>query len=198
MPKLTHEIEAKCIASYQTWRVQVKKKTCSEDFSKLKVDELKNYLRERGIQLRDGGKGKRKAELLDLCQKAAAMKQRKLDDSAEDRKKLLEDKFQTSEGKLPDPKTLSSWTHNFSKIPEFTFGDLYNYLVGKDDYSPENLRSFKSLLGFRLFRDGHVVDLKYCPVEGKSFCFFQFKVKPTERAKTEDGQTTYNRFVILN
>lgn len=174
------------------------KTMCSEDFSKLKVDELKNYLRERGTQLSDGGKGKRKAELLDLCQKAAAMKQRKLDDSAEDRTKLLEDKLQTSEGKLPDPKTLSAWTHNFSKIPEFTFGDLYNYLVGKEDYSPENLRSFKSLLGFRLFRDGHVVDLKYCPVEGKSFCFFQFKVKPTERAKTEDGQTTYNGFVILN
>ena len=94
------------------------KKTCSEDFSKLKVDEFKNYLRERGIQLSDGGKGKRKAELLDLCQKAAAMKQRKLDDSAEDRTKLLEDKLQTSEGKLPDPKTLSSWMHNFSKIPE--------------------------------------------------------------------------------
>ena len=119
----------------------MKKKTCSEDFSKLKVDELKNYLRERGTQLSDGGKGKRKAELLDFCQKAAAMKQRKLDDSAEDRTKLLEDKFQTSEGKLPDPKTLSSWTHNFSKIPEFKFRDLYNYLVGKDDYSPENLRS---------------------------------------------------------
>ena len=155
-------------------------------------------MRERGIQLSDGGKGKRKAELLDLCHKAAAMKQRKLDDSAEDRAKLLEEKFQTSEGKLPDLKTLGSWTHNFSKIPEFTFGDLYNYLVGKEDYSPENLRSFKSLLGFRLFRDGHVVDLKYCPVEGKSFCFFQFKAKPTERAKTEDGQTTYNGFVILN
>ena len=148
-------------------------RACREDFSKLKVDELKNYLRERGIQLSDGGKGKRKAELLDLFQKAAAMKQRKLDDSAEDRTKLLEDKFQTSEGKLPDPKTLSSWTHNFSKIPEFTFGDLYNYLVDKDDYSPENLRSFKSLPGFRLFRDGHVVDLKYCPVERKKLLLFQ-------------------------
>ena len=176
------------------------KKTCSEDFSKLKVDKLKNYLQKRGIQLSDCGKGKRKAELLDLCQKAAAMKQRKLDDSAEDRTKLLEDKLQISEGKLPDPKTLNSWTQNFSKIPELTFGDLHNYLVGKDDYSPEDLRSFmiKSLLGFKLFRDGHVVDLNYCPVEGKSFSFFQFKVKPTERAKTEDGQTTYNGFVILN
>ena len=173
------------------------RKTCSEDFSKLKVGELKTYLRERGIQLSDGVKGKRRAELLDLCQKAAAMKQSKLDDSAEDRTKLLEDKLQTSEGKLPDPKTLSSWTHNFSKIPEFTFGNPYNYFVGKDDYSPEDLRSFKSLLGFKLFRGGHVVDPKYCPVEGKSFCFFQFKVKPTERAKTEDGQTTYNGFVIF-
>ena len=145
------------------------KTTFSEDFSKLKVDELKNYLRERGIQLSHGGQGKRKAGLLDLSQKAAAMKQRKLDDSFEDRTKLLEDKLQTSEGKLPDHR------HNFSKIPDFTFGDLYNYLVGRDDDSPENLRSFISLLGFRLFHDGHVVDLKYCPVEGKSFCFLQFK-----------------------
>ena len=81
-------------------------KTCSEGFSKLKVDELKNSLQERSTQLSYGGKGKRKAELLDLCQKAAAMKQRKLDDSAEDRTMLLE--LQASEGKLPDPKTLST------------------------------------------------------------------------------------------
>ena len=62
-------------------------RTCSEDFSKLKDDELKHYLGERGIQLSDGRKGKPRAELLDLCQKAAAMKQTKLDDSAEDRTK---------------------------------------------------------------------------------------------------------------
>ena len=72
--------------------------------------------------------------------------------------------MQASEGKLPDPKTLYSWTYNFSKIPEFTFGDLYSYLIGKDDYSPKS--------------DGHVVDLKYCPVEGKKLCFFEFKDKP--------------------
>ena len=40
------------------------KTACTEDFSKLKVDELRNYLRERGIQLSDSVKGKRKAELL--------------------------------------------------------------------------------------------------------------------------------------
>lgn len=71
-----------------------------------------------------------------------------------------------------DFKILSVWIYNFSKILEFTFGDFYNYLVGKEDYSFENFRSFKSFFGFRLFRDGYIVDLKYCLVEGKSFCFF--------------------------
>ena len=67
MPKfLRHESEAKCIA------VVPNMEASSEHFSKFKVYELKIYLRERGIQL-DGVKGKRKAELLDLCEKAAAM-----------------------------------------------------------------------------------------------------------------------------
>ena len=55
---------------------------------------------ERGIQLSEGGKGKKKAELFDLCKKAAAMKQIKLASyvsSAKDCKKLLEEKLQTSE-----------------------------------------------------------------------------------------------------
>jgi len=99
------------------------------------------------------------------------MNQRNLDESGEDRTKLLEDKLQTSEGKLPDPKTLIAWTHNFFKIPEFMFGDLKYYLVDKEDHSPENLRSFEGLLGLRWFCDGPVVDLRYYPVEGKSFCF---------------------------
>ena len=173
------------------------KNVAGEDFSKYKVDGLKNFLKERGIQLSDGGKGKRKAELVDLCEKAAEMKQAKLEDTVEDYNKLLEEKLQTEDGKLSDPKTLTAWTNSFSNIPEFTFGDLYNYLVGSEEYSEENLRSFKSLLGYKLYRDGHVTDLKCCPVENRKFFFFKFKVKPTERAKTEDGQTTYNSFIIL-
>ena len=173
------------------------KNAAGEDFSKYKVDGLKNFLKERGIQLSDGGKGKRKAELVDLCEKAAEMKQAKLEDTVEDYNKLLEEKLQTEDGKLPDPKTLIAWTNSFSNIPEFTFGDLYNYLVGSEEYSEENLRSFKSLLGYKLYRDGHVTDLKCCPAENRKFFFFKFKVKPTERAKTEDGQTTYNGFIIL-
>lgn len=53
---------------------------------------VKNYLWERGIQLSDDGKGKKKAELFDLCKKAAAIKQIRLA-SAKDRKRLLEEKY---------------------------------------------------------------------------------------------------------
>ena len=70
-------------------------------------------------------------------------------------------------------------------------------MVGKEDYSAQNLRSFKSLLGFKLFRDGHVVDMQFCSLLEKSFCFMKFKVKPTERAKTENDEATYNGFIIL-
>ena len=55
------------------------------------------------------------------------------------------------------------------------------------EYSEENLRSyFKS-----------VTDLKCCPVENRKFFFFRFQVKPTEKAKTEDGQITFNGFIIF-
>ena len=195
--EIAHGNEARCITNMEDSCESNQGTASNEGFSKLKVDELKTYLRERGIQLSDAGRGKRKAELLDLCEKAAAMKQRKLDDSAEDLTKVIDDKLQTAVGKLPDPKSLNGWTYNFAKVPEFTFGDLYSYLVGKEDYSAENLRSFKSLLGFKLFHDGHVVDMKFCPLEEKKFCFFKFKVKPTERTKTENGEATYDGFVIL-
>ena len=114
--------------------------TSSKDISKFKVDRLKKYLRKRGIQLSGGSEGKRKAELPDLCEKEAEMKQKKPEDSDEDFKNLLEDKLQTSEGYLPDTKTLTAWTYNFSNILEFTFRDLYNYLVSKEDYWTENLQ----------------------------------------------------------
>ena len=58
------------------------------------------------------------AELFDSCKKAAAMKQIKIASFAKDRKKLLEEKLQTSEGKFPVPKIFNAWTYQFSNIPE--------------------------------------------------------------------------------
>ena len=60
---------------------------------------------ERGIQLSEGGKGKKKAELFDLCKKAVAMKEIKLASyfsSAKDRKKRA--------SKFSELKILNAWT----------------------------------------------------------------------------------------
>ena len=56
---------------------------------------VKYYLWERSIQLRDGGKRKKKADLFTIGKKAAAMKQIKLASSVKKRKKLLEGKLLT-------------------------------------------------------------------------------------------------------
>ena len=50
--------------------VKIKRK-----FLEIQCGRVKYYLWKRDIQLGDGGKGKKKAELFDLCKKAAVMKQ---------------------------------------------------------------------------------------------------------------------------
>ena len=54
---------------------------------------MKKYLKEGGIQLNDGGKVKRKAELVALCTKAAEMKQAKLEDTEDYIQQLLKEKL---------------------------------------------------------------------------------------------------------
>ena len=56
------------------------------------------------------GKGKRRAELLKLCQNAAEMKQQRLGEVVESFDRVLEEKLQTNEGLRPNSDTLRSWS----------------------------------------------------------------------------------------
>ena len=87
----------------------------------------------------------------------------------------------------------------FNGIPNFEFPDIYNYLVGDCAYSQENLKSYKSLLGYKLHYDGHMENLQlHCPPNKSSRYFqFRFSVKPTERSKLKGGERTYKGFFIL-
>ena len=151
---------------------------------------------DRGIQLSDRGKGKRRAELLELCQNAAKMKQQKLEEVVESFDRLLEEKLQTNQGLLPNPDTLRSWSHNFASIPEFTFADSYSYFVRKDDYSVRTSGCLKAYMDTSCsMMDTWTI---YSAVDWKTNPFLTYsKVKPAERAKTRDGQSTYNGFLIL-
>ena len=56
----------------------------------------------------------------------------------------------------------------------------------------------KVLLALGCFKMATLLTESIVQWKEKSFCFLKFKGKPTEGAKTEDDQTTYNGFVILN
>ena len=139
----------------------------ADNFSSKPVPWLKDFLKERGIQ----SSGKRKAELIELCVKSSEIKAPKIaeEEAVVNPVILVNDQLKTpDEGNLPNPLIrecgLSKWTQNFSNVPDFRFPDLFNYLVGKDPgYNPESLKSYKSLLGYKLYFDGHVEDLRYHP-----------------------------------
>ena len=159
---------------------------------------LKEYLTKRGIQVSDQGRAKRKAELVELTQKAFKMKLPKINEEDEDLAKVIEQKLETDKGRLPQPELIQNWSYDFSGMPEFTFADLYVYLIGsEEEYTAEKLKSFKSLRGYKLFADGHVQDCSMYKVKDMEHCFFRFKVLPTERSKTDTNKATYDGFVIL-
>ena len=155
----------------------------SSSFVSMKVPELQNFLKAKDIQIALDGKKRKKAELLELCKNAAEMKVPKIDEEIELKDDLIKSKITLPGGKLlPHPLSLQFWTHNFTNIPAFRFPDIYHYLVGKHGYDEACLRSYESLQGFRLYMDGHVEDLKYHSIlDDAGNCYFQFKVKPTER-----------------
>ena len=114
-------------------------------FRKKPFSWLRTYLQEKGIQSSSDGKNKRKAEKAELAHNATAMKHPKvMDGDSEDRNSLLRVILSTPEGALPLPASILTWTHNFASMPEVTFPDICNFLLGKsdrhDDYSERNLK----------------------------------------------------------
>ena len=95
-------------------------------------------------------------------QECGGVKIPKLEKETLERDELINSTTTLLRGKLlSHPLSHKFWIHEFTGIPDFRFSDIYHYLVGKDGYDEECLRSYKSPEGFRLFVDGHVKDLKY-------------------------------------
>ena len=59
------------------------------------------------------------------------------------------------------------------------------------------------VFAYLLSPGGHVEDLKYHDLiddetdKPNGYCYFQFKFKPTESSKTEDGKDFYWGFLVL-
>lgn len=100
-----------------------------ERFDGKSVPCLKDFLTKRGIQVSDQGRSKRKAEVVALAVKAREMKLQRIDEDDEDTSDVITSKLNTEKGAIPRPENFQSWSYDFSKIPPFTFADLYTYLI---------------------------------------------------------------------
>ena len=118
------------------------------------VPWLKEYLKQRGIQ----SSGKRKVELVELCQKGEEMKGPKIaeEEAPVDPRIYMKEQLKTDEGALANPldnenRVFSQWTKNFTNVPDFRFPDLFNYLVGKDPvYNSEKPKKLQISIGVQI------------------------------------------------
>ena len=164
------------------------------EFNRMKVPELKKYLQVSGISIAN----KRREELLDLCQKAHELAIEVID-KQEDPSATSVIKLTTKDGIIPDPYSLKSdWTTDFTPLANYTWGDMYAYLIVKEGYDHESLKAYKSLEGFRLHRDGHVQSLQTNTSTFFGYHLVKFSVKPTERERTQIGnKPTYDCWLVL-
>ena len=88
------------------------------------VERVFQNLTKRGIQVSDQGRANRKAELVELAQRAFKMKLPKVDEEGEDLAKVIKQKLESDKGRLPRPELIQNWSYDFSGKPEFTSADL--------------------------------------------------------------------------
>ena len=96
-----------------------------EQFDGKSVPLLRDYLTKRGIQVRDQGRSKRKAEMVEVAVKAREMKLQRINEHDEDISDVIPSKMRTDKGAIYRAENIQSWSYDFSKMPPFTFADLY-------------------------------------------------------------------------
>ena len=118
-----------------------------------KLPELKTFLQARGISVSNNNK---KKELVELTEKANEIGL-ELTFDHESPSEVVNAKLVTNDGTIPNPLNLhSDWRNDFSDAPNFSWGDLYCYLINKKGYDQESLKAYKSLEGYRLHWDGPI------------------------------------------
>ena len=115
-------------------------------FNCKRVPWLKDYLTKRGIQASDQGRGKRKAELVELARKASEMKLRWVDEDEEELSDELVSKLRADKGTIPNPSNIHSWTCDFASMRQFTFADLHTYFPSYQLISPHQDSTFHAFL----------------------------------------------------
>ena len=126
-------------------------------FRRLRVDELKKYLQDRGVLC----VGKRKGELVLLAEKAGRVYEEKGEcDHEESLRKRR--RIEGENGAVVDLNSATvTWTDNLSKLPVITLGEVFKYLLKQCSWSAERMANYREDDGFLMFKDQHIEHVKY-------------------------------------
>lgn len=162
------------------------------DCSALKVTELKEYLRLRGI----GVTKMKRPELVRLCTAVDALNLSLDPDMCTDRATNTVADLLKSNG-IDNMSSLQGFTKDLSNIPNVSLYDVFNYLLYKTvNYDRRKLKAYKSCEDYRLYFDGYVESLEI--TELNSLFIFLAAVKPTQKDKTYLNTSTYDAWIIMD
>ena len=162
-------------------------------FSQLKVTDLQEYLKARGITISKINRPK----LVELCNAVSELDLPIDPDMIADKALSPAEQLRAELG-IEDPFTLQTFSKDLSSIPSFSLFDLFNYLINKTtNCDRRKLKAYKSCEDYRLYFDGHVESLEYTEVPMHDVIIFRAKVKPTQKDKTYLNKTTYDLWVVM-
>lgn len=153
--------------------------------SKMTVEELKTYLRLRGLKLTG-----KKAELIARVFVAAETNVQPIKTAAEIESELMHEyqaKLLHGEILLPDPNHLSTgWLNEelgISFWPCITYPDIFNYLTfHPSELSSSDLNDYKNSKAYSYFSNGWLGEINYHSISDSShFCFLKTDCRPSER-----------------
>lgn len=153
--------------------------------SKMKVEELKKYLRMRGLKVSG-----RKCELVARVFSASENNVKLVKTAAQVEEQLNEEyvsKLLVEDGVIPDPMDITSgWLAEEDGVsfwPMITYGNIFNYLtftpstLGSDD-----LNDYKTSKAYSYFTNGWLGPIMYHPIdEDSKYCFLKGDCRPSER-----------------
>lgn len=164
-------------------------------FTSLKVDELQEFLRRKGISV---SKVKRD-NLLKLCEAVAKLNLPDDPDMCTDHPLSIRDILREFSVELEDPFKIQGLSNDLAKLPTFSLYDVFNYLLYKTaNYDQRKLKAYKSCEDYRLFFDGYVEQLEMKELGDHDSYIIKSSVKPTQKDKTYLNKAAYDVWVLMS
>ncbi len=163
----------------------------SPDLKRMKVDQLKDVLKQRGVP----SSNKLKAELLHLSEKAVKV-YKPIEPCDHEESERRRRRVTTHNGKEIDLYNRKiNWTNDLKKLPNVTLSQVFRYLVRQCEWTSERLCSYTSDDGYKMFLSGHVVKVELGIIARHSeHLYVSGSTIPEERQKDD----RYDTWVLIS